>query len=87
MSQVDVIRAWKDEDYRLSLSAEQLALLPENPAGIVELSDSDLADDVEDPITISIISVTLPICPTLWLCSITVWRVPTLLQMGTQEAT
>jgi mersacidin/lichenicidin family type 2 lantibiotic len=39
MSHVDIIRAWKDEDYRNSLSEEQRAQLPENPAGMVELSD------------------------------------------------
>lgn len=33
MSKLDVIRAWKDEEYRAGLSKEQLALLPENPAG------------------------------------------------------
>ena len=37
-----VIRAWKDEDYRLSLSDEERAGLPENPAGMVQLSDADL---------------------------------------------
>jgi mersacidin/lichenicidin family type 2 lantibiotic len=30
---VDVIRAWKDDVYRDSLSAEQRAMLPLNPAG------------------------------------------------------
>jgi mersacidin/lichenicidin family type 2 lantibiotic len=39
---MDVIRAWKDEEYRNSLSAEQLAELPENPAGLIELTDADL---------------------------------------------
>ena len=39
---MDTIRAWKDEEYRLSLSEEQQALLPENPAGLMELSDADL---------------------------------------------
>ncbi len=39
MSHEDIIRAWKDEDYRNSLSEEQRAQLPENPAGMVELSD------------------------------------------------
>ena len=38
----DIIRAWKDEEYRLSLTEEQRALLPENPAGQLELSDADL---------------------------------------------
>jgi len=42
MSHHDVIRAWKDEEYRLSLSDAERALIPENPAGIVELADSDL---------------------------------------------
>lgn len=32
MSNVDIIRAWKDAEYRDSLSAEQRALLPQNPA-------------------------------------------------------
>lgn len=43
MSQVDVIRAWKDEFYRAGLSAEELAALPEHPAGLVELDQTDLA--------------------------------------------
>ncbi|QBD80927.1 mersacidin/lichenicidin family type 2 lantibiotic [Ktedonosporobacter rubrisoli] len=37
----DIVRAWKDESYRESLSEEERALLPENPAG-VELSESSL---------------------------------------------
>ena len=36
---VDIIRAWKDEEYRQSLSTEELKQLPENPAGLIELSD------------------------------------------------
>lgn len=43
MSDLDIIRAWKDPKYRRSLSPEQLASLPENPVGMVELSDEDLA--------------------------------------------
>ena len=39
---IDIIRAWKDEDYRNSLSKEELAQLPESPVGEVELSDEDL---------------------------------------------
>jgi len=42
MSHQNVIRAWKDEEYRLSLSDAERALIPENPAGIIELADSDL---------------------------------------------
>jgi len=39
---VDVARAWKDKDYLDSLTAEEKASLPPNPAGAVELSDDDL---------------------------------------------
>ncbi|MCC5669527.1 mersacidin/lichenicidin family type 2 lantibiotic [Nostoc sp. CHAB 5784] len=42
MSQQDIIRAWKDRGYRESLSEEQRSQLPENPAGIAELSDEVL---------------------------------------------
>ena len=42
MSVQDVIRAWKDEEYRSSLSEAERALLPENPAGLIELTDEDL---------------------------------------------
>jgi len=42
MSDFDIVRAWKDPKYRRSLTAEQQAQLPENPAGMVELSDQDL---------------------------------------------
>ena len=39
---VDVARAWKDEEYRNSLTPPQLAALPPNPAGEIELSEFDL---------------------------------------------
>jgi mersacidin/lichenicidin family type 2 lantibiotic len=42
MSSTKLIRAWKDEEYRLSLSEAERAQLPENPAGALELSESDL---------------------------------------------
>src|SRR2546421_7656484 len=37
MSNADIIRAWKDPDYRL-----MLADVPPNPAGQIELADPDL---------------------------------------------
>lgn len=40
--QYDIVRAWKDEEYRQGLSQEQQELLPESPAGIVELGDDAL---------------------------------------------
>jgi mersacidin/lichenicidin family type 2 lantibiotic len=42
MSHVDVVRAWKDEAYRLSLSEAERAALPPNPAGLIELAEADL---------------------------------------------
>lgn len=42
MSNVDITRAWKDEAYRQSLSQDELAALPANPVGEIELTDSDL---------------------------------------------
>ena len=38
MSTLDIIRAWKDEEYRLSLGEAA----PAHPAGLVELTDADL---------------------------------------------
>jgi len=40
--QIDIVRAWKDEAYRLSLSEEERLALPENPVGEIELTDADL---------------------------------------------
>ena len=42
MSKANIIRAWKDEAFRLSLSAQERALVPANPAGAIELDDSQL---------------------------------------------
>jgi len=42
MSNIDVIRAWKDEEYRLGLSKAELDLLPAHPAGPIEISNDDL---------------------------------------------
>lgn len=42
MSDVDVVRAWKDEEFRLSLSDADRAELPTNPAGLIELSDDEI---------------------------------------------
>ena len=42
MRKKDIIRAWKDEEYRQSLSEDDRKLLPQNPAGFMELSDAEL---------------------------------------------
>ena len=43
MRKRDVIRAWIDPEYRSTLTNEELAALPAHPAGLIELSDAELA--------------------------------------------
>lgn len=44
MKKDDIIRAWRDESFRRSLSPEQLAALPQHPAGELEfVGDAALA--------------------------------------------
>jgi mersacidin/lichenicidin family type 2 lantibiotic len=42
MTTDQIVRSWKNEDYRLSLSLDEQALLPEDPAGMIELADEEL---------------------------------------------
>ena len=44
MSTDNIIRAWKDPKYSGTLSPEERTMVPEHPAGIVELSDAELGD-------------------------------------------
>lgn len=46
MTSDDVIRAWKDKEYRLSLTDAELALLPEHPAGPIELTVAEMSQIV-----------------------------------------
>ena len=39
MSKTDVVRAWRDPEYRASLSDHELAALPPNPAGELSMTD------------------------------------------------
>jgi mersacidin/lichenicidin family type 2 lantibiotic len=39
---IDIARAWKDPEYRKSLTPEELASLPPHPAGDPGISDQDL---------------------------------------------
>lgn len=43
MSTNDIIRAWRDEEYRESLSQEERAQLLEHPAGVITVANYDLA--------------------------------------------
>jgi mersacidin/lichenicidin family type 2 lantibiotic len=42
MTGLHIARAWKDAEYRHSLSAAERAVLPDNPAGAIELTDTEL---------------------------------------------
>jgi mersacidin/lichenicidin family type 2 lantibiotic len=42
MSVENIIRAWKDEHFRNSLSDAERALLPDNPAGLIDLTAAEL---------------------------------------------
>jgi len=65
MSKIDVIRAWKDQEYRASLRDSELALLPAHPAGAVELPLDDFhsAGANENPATYPGMCSCLGICP------------------------
>ena len=43
MSNVDVVRAWRDPQYRRGLSGAQIAGLPQHPAGSVRSKPDNLA--------------------------------------------
>ena len=42
MSIQEIIRAWKDAEYRRSLSDEKRAQLPAHPAGLIELDEAEM---------------------------------------------
>jgi len=62
---LDVTRAWKDETYRNTLTAEQLAMLPANPAGAIELTEAELAS-VDGAITPVVIGLTISLNYGVW---------------------
>lgn len=59
MSAKDIVRAWKNEDYRSTLSPAEVSALPENPAGNIELHSYRRTQ----------ISVTPPHCSAVIECS------------------
>lgn len=52
MKKKDIVQAWRDEEFRASLTAEEQAQL-DNPAGAVEVSAADLRRDVAGGLTSS----------------------------------
>ena len=62
MSKLDIVRAWKDEEYFSGLSESERSRLPEDPAGMTELTDEDLA--FADGCTVTtLFTFTLLFCP------------------------
>jgi mersacidin/lichenicidin family type 2 lantibiotic len=57
MPATELVRSWTDEEFRSRLTPDELALLPDHPAGSIEAeldqltSTSDPADLEECPIT------------------------------------
>jgi mersacidin/lichenicidin family type 2 lantibiotic len=72
MSKIDVIRAWKDPEYRSSLSENQRAMLPDSPAGALDLSDSELDSVLGGSATVGLICPSfLGPCTGLDICRLT----------------
>jgi mersacidin/lichenicidin family type 2 lantibiotic len=84
-----IIRAWKDEEYRTRLNHRQRSMLPDNPAGLIELSEDELGgvaggtdDEAEllaTPITTIATSIPCVALGTVALscfpaCGSTVWK-------------
>jgi mersacidin/lichenicidin family type 2 lantibiotic len=46
MTVLDIIRAWKDEDFRRALTAEQLSRLPAHPSGAIDFRDRSLEEAI-----------------------------------------
>jgi mersacidin/lichenicidin family type 2 lantibiotic len=67
MSTRNVIKAWKNQAYRNSLSAAERAALPVNPAGSIEISDEDLGKVAGGALPISRLC-TLTNCTCVYNC-------------------
>ncbi|HVF56054.1 MAG TPA: mersacidin/lichenicidin family type 2 lantibiotic [Pyrinomonadaceae bacterium] len=57
MNREQIIRAWKDEDFRESLNEAQRSLLPVHPSGLIDLSDVELNSVAGGTITTTIITI------------------------------
>lgn len=78
-----IIRAWKDPEFRASLTSEERSALPECPAGqaFTELDESELQDAVGGGVALYLGDVSECICsnwtvPTRWTTTRTVTVLP-----------
>ena len=77
MTKDQIIRAWKDEEFRSSLSELELSVLPEHPAGMVQISDDEMGNVGGQATTGTILDIPSVLCPltatvgqnTAWLFS------------------
>jgi len=61
MTTDQIVRSWKNDSYRLSLSLDEQALLPDNPAGLSELTDAELLGIDGGSFTTVLISIAVSI--------------------------
>ena len=67
MSQVNVVRAWKDEEYRRGLTEAERAGLPDNPAEFLEQTEAELEQAVGGGIPVhTIADCVYYLTPTNW---------------------
>jgi mersacidin/lichenicidin family type 2 lantibiotic len=45
MPTMEIVKAWKDEEYRDTLTAEQRSQLPAHPSGVIEFGQAQLEDE------------------------------------------
>ena len=45
MPTLEIVRAWKDEEYRETLTLKQRGQVPEHPSGVLEFEESDQRED------------------------------------------
>jgi mersacidin/lichenicidin family type 2 lantibiotic len=57
MTNNEIVRSWKDDDYRLGLHSGELAFMPGNPAGLIELGDNELLE-VDGGVTPTVVILT-----------------------------
>jgi mersacidin/lichenicidin family type 2 lantibiotic len=64
MSQTEIIRAWKDPNYRSMLSAQELAALPPHPSSVVAVTDQELSGEAST----GTVQFSVCICTTSIIC-------------------
>ena len=60
MTQQQIVRAWKDPEFRATLSDAERRALPAHPAGLVEMNDGELME-VSGGTTLVCVSVVVSI--------------------------